>query len=164
MGVNFEYALVEINGKEVLVNKEDLAKAAESLRKRVDEIIEKVAQVKDDVKQNGFALETPPGMSPLVLGSASDFSDWASRQMGLDFKLEKEIDGLPDPFKTGLSGLSRTELVLYSASLIYTGVKVKKNPGLYGELLIGFQIPDDMMQDFPLALRQVVIKVDNYPS
>jgi hypothetical protein len=73
---------------------------------------------------------------------------------------------LPDPFKSGLAALTNTDLVVYSAALFYTGDtgKPETKNKMYGELVIGFQVPKDFMTDFPLRLREIVIQVNNYPS
>jgi len=164
MSVNFKFALVEINGKPVLVDRKAIEDATKSLR----DAIAKISDLKDAVLTNGFALETPEGMSPVILGSANDFAKWVSNNLaGGSFDLSASIATLPDPFKTGLKLLTETELVIYSAALFYTGdtgVPKTKNK-LYGELVIGFQIPEGAMKaDFPLKLREIVIQVNNYPS
>jgi hypothetical protein len=161
MAVSFKYALVEINKKPVLVDKKKFDEAAEALK----DALTKIDGLTADVLKNGFALETPEGMSPLHLGTATDFSDWVTAKMESTFKLKDSIDSLPDPFKSGLSALANTELVIYSAVLFYTGdTKVAKTKNkLFGELLIGFQVPETFMKDFPLALREIVIAVNNYP-
>ena len=164
MSVNFKYALVEINAKPVLVDRLALEDAAKSLR----DAIAKIAALKDKDLTNGFALQTPEGMSPVTLGSANDFANWVSANLaGGSFDLSASIATLPDPFKTGLRLLTETELVIYSAALFYTGDTkdaATKNK-MYGELVIGFQIPEGAMKaDFPLKLREIVIQVHNYPS
>jgi hypothetical protein len=163
MSVNFKFALVEINGKPVLVDRKALDDAAKSLR----DAIEKITVLKDAVLTNGFALQTPEGMSPVTLGSANDFSVWVSNRLaGGSFNLKASIETLPDPFKSGLAALTNTDLVVYSAALFYTGDtgKPETKNKMYGELVIGFQVPKDFMTDFPLRLREIVIQVNNYPS
>lgn len=163
MSVNFKFALVEINGKPVLVDRKALEDAAKSLR----DAIEKITALKEADLSNSFALETPEGMSPVILGSANDFANWISKTMaGGQFDLSASIATLPDPFKTGLKALTNTDLVIYSAALFYTGdtKKPETKNKMYGELVIGFQVPNDFMVDFPLRLREIVIMVHNYPS
>ena len=166
MSVYFQFALVEINGKPVLVDRKALDDAAKSLRDAIARLKEKEPW-KDVNLANGFALQTPEGMTPVTLGSATDFANWVSKNMaGGEFDLTKTIATLPEPFKTGLSGLARTDLVIYSAALFYTGdtkVEATKNK-MYGELVIGFQVPNDLMTTFPLRLREIVIQINNYPS
>jgi hypothetical protein len=152
--------MVEINGKPVLVDQKTISDAAASLR---DSLIN-IQKLSAEVLKNGFALQTPEGMVPVNLGSANDFSDWVAAKMNSTFKLADSIAGLPEPFKSGLAVLTETDLVIYSAALFYTGDTgdaATKNK-LFGELVIGFQIPDTFMQDFPLALREIVIEVNNY--
>lgn len=163
MSVNFKFALVEINGKPVLVDRLALKDAAKSLQ----DAIAKIAALKEANLTNGFALQTPEGMSPVILGSATDFANWISQTMaGGQFDLKTSIAGLPDPFKSGLAALTNTDLVIYSAALFYTGdtKKPETKNKMYGELVIGFQVPKDFMTDFPLRLREIVIQVHNYPS
>lgn len=160
MATSFKYALVEINNNPVLVDQRTIDEATTALRNGLKEL-------KEDTLKKGFALQTPEGMNPVVLGSVSNFSDWATKKMDLVFSLKDEIKKLPDPFKSGLSGLANTDLVLYSAALFYTGVSQTEKPkttNLYGELVIGFRIPDTFMQDFPLALREIVLAVNNFPA
>ena len=162
MSVSFKYALIEINGKPVLVDQKKIDDAAKSLK----DALTKIQGLTNDVLQKGFALQTPEGMAPVTLGSASDFSNWVTAKMNSTFKLTDSIATLPDPFKSGLTALVETDLVIYSASLFYTGDTgndATKNK-LYGELIIGFEIPDTFMQDFPLRLREIVIVVNNYPA
>jgi len=162
MSVSFKYAMVEINGKPVLVDQKKINEAAKSLR----DALVKIEGLTNDILQNGFALQTPEGMAPLNLGSASDFSNWVTSKMNSTFSLSDSVNSLPDPFKTGLKAIIETDLVIYSASLFYTGdtgVPATKNK-LYGELIIGFQIPDNLMTDFPLRLREIVIVVNNFPA
>ena len=165
MAVEFKYALVEINKKPVLVDKKLIDDASEALRTAVA----KVDGLTAELMKKGFALETPEGMSPVVLGTANDFSVWVNAKMNSTFDLKASIGTLPDPFKTGLAKLVDTELVIYSAVLFYTGdtgstgkAAELKNK-LYGELVIGFRVPEDFMKDFPLALREIVIAINNYP-
>jgi hypothetical protein len=166
MPVNFKYAMVAINGKPVLVDQKKFDDASKALR----EALLKIDGLTAAVLQNGFALQTPEGMKPVILGSANDFAKWVSDKMaGGQFKLAESIGTLPEPFKTGLATLTNTDLVIYSAALFYTGdtgpsekAAVQKNK-LYGELVIGFQVPESFMNDFPIALREIVIAVNNYP-
>ncbi len=170
MPVRFEYALVEINGKPVLVDQTTFDQASEAFR----DALAKIEEITHEIREAGFALQTPEGMRPVVLGSLTDFTGWVSRQLGIEnFSLENEAGNLPDPFGSGLQGLVRTDLVLYSASLFYTAQalesskkKTKTNDvkRFYGELVIGFRIPPDFMQSFPLRLREVVLAVNNYPA
>ena len=162
MSVEFKYALVEINKKPVLVDKKAIDEASAALKLAVA----KVEGLTAELLKKGFALETPEGMSPVVLGTANDFSVWVNAKMNSDFNLKDSIATLPDPFKSGLIALVDTELVIYSAALFYTGetgapATAKK---LYGELVIGFRVPETFMQDFPLALREIVIAINNYPE
>lgn len=161
MPVNFKYAMVEINKKPVLVDQKKIGDAQASLRKAVT----KIDKMTDAILKAGFVLQTPDGMKPLILGSADDFSVWISAQMGGTFSLSDSIKDLPPPFKDGLSAIVRTDLVIYSAALFYTGANdvTELNKKLFGELVIGFQVPDDVMKDFPLRLREIVIQVNNYP-
>jgi hypothetical protein len=161
MPVNFKYAMVEINGKPVLVDQKKIGDASSSLRKAVT----KIEGMTDTILKAGFALQTPDGMKPVILGSADDFSVWVSTMMKSDFSLSKSIEDLPEPFKSGLSAIVRTDLVIYSAALFYTGASTVTalDKKLFGELVIGFQVPDDVMKDFPLRLREIVIQVNNYP-
>jgi len=162
MSVSFKYAMVEINGKPVLVDQKKINDAAKSLR----DALVKIDGLTTELLQKGFALQTPEGMAPLNLGSASDFSNWVTAKMNSTFSLKDSVNSLPDPFKTNLQAIIETDLVIYSASLFYTGdtgVETSKNK-LYGELIIGFQIPDNLMADFPLRLREIVIVVNNFPA
>jgi len=159
MAVSFKYALIEINKKPVLVDKKKFDEAPEDLQKA----LKKIDGLTTD---QGFALQTPEGMSPVHLGTANDFSDWVRTKMNSTFSLKDSIGTLPDPFKSGLTALVDTELVIYSAVLFYTGMttKTELQKKLYGELVIGFQVPKTFMQDFPMALREIVIGVNNYPA
>ena len=162
VAVAFKYAMVEINKKDVLVERKKFDEASKPLKKA----LKKITALADDLKI-GFALETPEGMSPLHLGTAADFTNWVSEKMKADFKLEESIKGLPEPFSGGLKTLVNTELVIYSASLFYTGEtkKPETEKRLYGELVIGFQIPEwIIVKDFPVVLREIVIAVNNFPS
>lgn len=163
MPVNFRYAMIEINGKPVLVDRKAIADASRTIR----DAVAKISDLKDAVLTNGFALQTPEGMSPVTLGSATDFANWVSKHLaGGSFSLTDSIAALPDPFKSGLSALASTDLIIYSAALFYTGDTGKpatKNK-MYGELVIGFFVPATFMQDFPVRLREIVIQVNNYPS
>ena len=161
MAVEFKYALVEINKKPVLVDRKKFDDAATALK----DALLKVEGLTADALKNGFAMETPEGMSPLQLGTAIDFSDWVAKKMNSTFSLKTSIESLPEPFKGGLSTLANTELIIYSAVLFYTGETGKPETAkkLYGELVIGFRVPATFMQEFPLALREVVIAVNNYP-
>lgn len=162
MSVSFKYAMVEISGKQVLVDQKKISEAAKSVR----DALATIQGLTADALKNGFALQTPEGMSPVNLGSAEDFSDWIAAKMGSTFSLADSVNSLPDPFKTGLQAIVETDLIIYSASLVYTGdtgTPATKNK-LYGELIIGFQIPDHLMADFPLKLREIVIVVNNYPA
>lgn|GEM_PF-7032880 len=162
MPVSFKYAMVEINGKPVLVDQKKIDDASKALK----DAVTKIQGLTTNVLKNGFALQTPEGMNPVNLGSANDFSLWVGKTMNSDFKLKDSIAGLPEPFKGGLSALINTDLIIYSAALFYTGVTddEKTSKKLYGELVIGFKVPDDFMKDFPLALREIVIAVNNYPA
>jgi hypothetical protein len=161
MAVNFKYLMIEINGKPVLVDKKALNEASQSLREEV----KKIKALTDGVLKNGFAVETPEGMTPVRLGSAEDFSVWVSAKMGGSFDLSSSIGTLPSPFKEALGALVTADLVIYSASLFYTGDTgdVATQKKLYGELVLGVQFPPITPDSFPLALREVVIEVDNYP-
>ena len=159
MPVSFKYAMIEINKKPVLVDQQTIAEATKSLR----DGLAKIEALTDDVLKKGFVFQTPEGMSPVNLGSPEELSDWVSGQMNSSFKLKDSIDGLPEPFKTGLKGLAETDLVIYSAALFYTGGAAVGGSKLYGELVIGFQVPDTFMADFPLRLREIVLAVNNYP-
>ncbi|WP_447962651.1 hypothetical protein [Nitrospira sp. Ecomares 2.1] len=157
MALKFKYALVEINSKPVLVDKKAFAEASQALR----DALAKVSAITKEVKEKGFALQTPEGMIPVNLGSASDFSKWVTNKLEIkNFDLGKEVAELPSPARDVANILINTDLVLYSAALFYTGEPLKK---LYGELVIGFKLPEDAM-DFPLALKEIVIAVDNYPK
>ncbi len=162
MAVSFKYALVEINKKPVLVDRKKYDDATKELKEALIEI----EGLTEAILKKGFALETPEGMSPLHLGTANDFSDWVAAKMNSTFSLKTSIATLPDPFKSGLEALVDTELVIYSAALFYTGATGddKTKNKLYGELVIGFQVPETFMKDFPLALREIVIAVNNYPA
>ena len=70
MSVSFKYAMVEINGKPVLVDQKKINDAAKSLR----DALVKMEGLTNDILQKGFALQTPEGMTPLNLGSASDLA------------------------------------------------------------------------------------------
>jgi hypothetical protein len=161
MAVEFKYALVEINKKPVLVDKKKIDDAPDALKTA----LAKIDGLTTEALQHGFALETPEGMSPLVLGTANDFSVWVTAKMNSTFNLKASIGTLPDPFKSGLNAMIDTELVIYSAVLFYTGETGKPETAkkLYGELVIGFKIPETLMKDFPLALREIVIAINNYP-
>ncbi|MFY9620658.1 MAG: hypothetical protein WAM70_02755 [Pyrinomonadaceae bacterium] len=161
VAVEFRYALVEINKKEVLVERKKFDDAAKPLKK----VLKKSGLLTEADLKIGFALETPEGMSPLRLGTANDFSNWVTEKMKADFKLEASIEKLPDPFNTGLKALVNTELVIYSAVLFWTGdtKNDQTKNRFYGELVIGFQVPEWFMEDFPVALREIVIAVNNYP-
>jgi hypothetical protein len=161
MPVSFKYAMVAINGKPVLVDQKKIDEASKALR----DAVSKIDGLTTELLKKGFALQTPEGMKPVNLGSANDFSVWIAAKMESTFSLSTSIAGLPEPFKSGLELLTNTDLIIYSASLFYTGdtgATATKNK-LYGELVIGFQVPDTFMKDFPLALREVVIAVNNYP-
>ncbi|MBC8031870.1 MAG: hypothetical protein H7Z16_17440 [Pyrinomonadaceae bacterium] len=164
MSVSFKYAMVEISGKPVLVDQKKIGEAAKALR----DALTKIEGLTNEVLQKGFALQTPEGMKPVNLGSANDFSAWVAGTMKSTFDLTESIGKLPEPFKTGLGTLAATDIVIYSAVLFYTGdtgtgpAAAMKNK-LYGELVIGFQVPDTFMKDFPVALREIVIAVNNYP-
>jgi hypothetical protein len=161
MSVSFKYAMVEISGKPVLVDQKKFDDASKALR----DAVTKINGLTTELLQNGFALQTPEGMKPVNLGSANDFSNWVTKKMNSTFSLADSINGLPDPFKGGLKALTSTDLVIYSAALFYTGEtggEATKNK-LYGEMVIGFQVPDGFM-DFPVALREIVIAVNNYPA
>jgi len=142
-----------------LVDQKKIGDAQASLRKAV----QKIDKMTDDILKAGFALQTPEGMKPVILGSADDFSVWVTAQMGGEFSLKTSIEQLPEPFKGGLSAIVRTDLVIYSAALFYTGENAVDGKKLFGELVIGFQVPDDVMKTFPLRLREIVIQVNNYP-
>ena len=126
MPVNFKYAMVAINGKPVLVDQKKFDDASKALR----EALLKIEGLTAAALQNGYALQTPEGMKPLILGTANDFSKWVSAKMtGGEFDLQKSIGTLPEPFKTGLAALTTTviaalELVmpLWLAALIVTVV------------------------------------------
>jgi hypothetical protein len=161
MPVSFKYAMVAINGKPVLVDQKKIDEASKALR----DAVSKIDGLTTELLKKGFALQTPEGMKPVILGSANDFSVWIAAKMESTFSLSTSIAGLPEPFKSGLELLTNTDLIIYSASLFYTGdtgATQTKNK-LYGELVIGFQVPDTFMKDFPLALREIVIAVNNYP-
>ena len=165
MPVSFKYAMIEINGKPVLVDQKKFDDASKALK----DAVSKVEGLTTDLLKKGFALQTPEGMKPVNLGSATDFSGWVTKRMNSDFNLTTSIGGLPEPFKSGLQTLADTDLVVYSAALFYTGDTGSAAPPetknkLYGELVIGFQVPDSFMKDFPLALREIVIAVNNYPA
>ena len=115
MATSFRYALVEISGKPVLVDRRAIAEATTALR----EAINRIEEVKEEIKKSGFAMQTPEGMRPVVLGNLAGFVTWATDQMGIDFSLGDEIKKLPEPFKSGLSGIVDTDLVLYSAAFVY---------------------------------------------
>jgi hypothetical protein len=157
--------MVAINGKPILVDQKKINEASKALK----DAVSKIDGLTTDLMQKGFALQTPEGMKPVNLGSANDFAGWVSDRMKSTFSLSTSIESLPEPFKGGLSTLTNTDLIIYSASLFYTGdtgttgkAGELKNK-LYGELVIGFQVPETFMKDFPLALREIVIAVNNYP-
>lgn len=161
MPVEFRYAQIEINNKPVLVDKAAIADASQLLR----DGLAKVAALTDEIKESGFALETPDGMQPVVLGSAFDFSKWLSAKLGATFDLKTEVGKLPDPLKTGLSVVAGTDLVLYSAALFYIpkeqrgdGNKIK---AMYGEIVFGFRV-NLSSTEFPLGLNEIVIAVNNF--
>jgi len=164
MSVSFRYALIEISGKPVLVDQKKIDEAAKALK----DAVTKIEGLTTELLKKGFALQTPEGMKPVNLGSANAFSVWVSARMNSTFNLAESISTLPEPFKGGLKLLTNTDIVIYSAALFYTGdtgdgpAAALKNK-LYGELVIGFQVPDSFMKDFPLALREIVIAVNNYP-
>jgi hypothetical protein len=162
MNATFNYARIEISGKDVLVDKKDIADAGTALAA-------KIQAVKDELK-NGFVMQTPEGMIPVDLGSAEDLGAWVARRMqGGEFKLSTFIGQLPEPFKTGLNAVATAQFVLYSAALFFSGgdSKTSTTPGmkrdppkLYGELVVGFRIPSDVMDDF--LVREVVIAINNF--
>src|SRR5687767_8875924 len=122
MPVNFKYAMVEINGKPVLVDQKTFDVASKALK----DGLARVTELTKELRAKGFALETPEGMSPVTLGSANDFANWVSANLdGGKFNLSDSIGALPEPFKSGLSALTNTKLVIYSAALFYYTVETK---------------------------------------
>jgi hypothetical protein len=161
--VAFKYAKIEINGKSVLVTQTAFSDATDEFQKQIN-AIKDTAGITPDMLTKGFALQTPPAMNPLTLGSVEDFSNWVNTEMksDSDFSLATSIAQLPSPFSTGLGTLLSTDVVIYSAALFYNPAPAKK---LYGELVIGFKIPKDKFTgDFPLTLKEIVIAVNNYPA
>jgi len=163
MPVEFRYAQIEINGKPVLVDKAAIAEARQVLK----DGLAKVTALTDEVKAKGFAMQTPDGMQPIVLGNAIQFSNWLTNMMGASFDLRAEIGKLPDPLKTGLSVVANTDLVLYSAALFYVPVPsdapAPKPKSIYGEIVFGFRV-NMSSSDFPLALNEIVIAVNNFSA
>jgi hypothetical protein len=161
MPVEFRYAQVEINNKPVLVDKAAIAEASQALRDGLAKII----ALTDEIKESGFALETPDGMQPVVLGSAFDFSKWLSAKLGATFDLKTEVDKLPEPLSKGLSVVAGTDLVLYSAALFYIPEAKRKDndkiKAMYGEIVFGFRV-NMSNPDFPLGLNEIVIAVNNF--
>ena len=160
MQVNFKLARIEINGKPVLVDRKKLDDAPKAFRSAVKKI---KALEKADLSK-GFALTTPEKLSPVILGSATDFANWVGTKLADGkFNLEESIATLPEPFSSGLKTVTNTELIIYSAALFYTGDtgKPETKDKMYGELVIGFQVPDEFMDKFPLRLREIVIQVNN---
>lgn len=163
MPVEFRYAQIEINGKPVLVDKAAIADARQVLK----DGLAKVTALSDEVKAKGFAMQTPDGMQPIVLGNAVQFSNWLASKMSASFDMQAEINKLPEPLKTGLSVVANTDLVLYSAALFYVPVPrdapAPKPKSIYGEIVFGFRV-NLSSPDFPLALNEIVIAVNNFDA
>lgn len=161
MPVEFRYAQIEINDKPVLVDKAAIDDASKALK----DGLAKVENLTEAILESGFALETPDGMQPVVLGNASGFSKWLTTKMGASFDLDEEIKKLPAPLSTGLSVVANTDLVLYSAALFYIpAAKRKDKPkikAMYGEIVFGFRV-NLKSDDFPLGLNEIVIAVNNF--
>lgn len=163
MPVEFRYAQIEINQKPVLVDKQTIADASLVIK----DGLARVTELTEAIMQSGFALQTPEGMQPIVLGNALGFSKWLSETLGASFDLGAEIRKLPPPLSTGLNVLAGTDLVLYSAALFYIPKEKRDTDGkikaMYGEIVFGFRV-NLTSPDFPLGLNEIVIAVNNFPA
>lgn len=164
MPVEFRYAQIEIDGKPVLVDKQTIADASQALR----DSLEKVVKLSDEITAKGFALQTPDGMEPVILGDANSFAAWLSKTIaGATFDLKAEIDKLPEPLKGGLTVVAGTKLVLYSAVLFSLPADARKGndkiKAMYGEIVFGFRV-NLKSADFPVGLNEIVIAVNNFSA
>ena len=160
MPVNFKFAVFEISGKPVLVDRKKIDETSKELKNG----LAKITELTDEILKTGFGLETPEGMNPVVLGNVDNFCDWVAKKLdvkneGQAFKLDTEIRKLPPPFSTVIAKLASIDIKLYSAALFYVPDKAPKK--LYGELVIGFEL---RLNDpgFPLALDEIVISINNF--
>jgi hypothetical protein len=162
MPVNFKFAVFEISGKPVLVDRKKIDETSKELK----DGLAKVTALTDELLKTGFGLETPEGMNPVVLGNVDNFCNWVALKLdvkndGNAFKLDTEIKKLPPPFSTVVAKLASIDIKLYSAALFYVPEKAPKK--LYGELVIGFEVK---LSDpgFPLALDEIVISINNFTA
>ena len=162
MPVNFKFAVFEISGKPVLVDRKKIDETSKELK----DGLAKVTALTDEILKTGFGLETPEGMNPVVLGNVDNFCNWVAAKLevkndGQAFKLDTEIKKLPPPFSTVVAKLASIDIKLYSAALFYVPDKAPKK--LYGELVIGFEVK---LSDpgFPLALDEIVISINNFTA
>lgn len=159
MPVNFKFAVFEISGKPVLVDRKKIDETSKELK----DGLAKVTTLTEAMLTAGFGLETPEGMNPVVLGNVDNFCNWVAAKLevkndGAAFKLDTEIRKLPPPFSTVIAKLASIDIKLYSAALFYVPGPPQK---LYGELVIGFEVK---LSDpgFPLALDEIVISINNF--
>ena len=163
MPVNFKFAVFEISGKPVLVDRKKIDETSKELR----DGLAKVTTLTDEILKTGFGLETPEGMNAVVLGNVDNFTDWVAAKLdaknedGTAFKLDKAIAKLPPPFSNVIAKLTSIDIKLYSAALFYIPENAPKK--LYGELVIGFEVK---LSDpgFPLALDEIVISINNFTA
>ncbi|HKY43345.1 MAG TPA: hypothetical protein VJM50_09635 [Pyrinomonadaceae bacterium] len=161
MPVNFKFAVFEISGKPVLVDRKKIDETSKELK----DGLAKVTTLTEAMLTAGFGLETPEGMNPVVLGNVDKFTGWVAEKLdvknddGTAFKLEKAIEKLPKPFSTVVAKLTSIDIKLYSAALFYAPDAPTRK--LYGELVIGFEVK---LSDpgFPLALDEIVISINNF--
>ena len=162
MPVTFKYAMFEISGKPVLVDQKKIDEASKALRDGLAQI----KDLKEGILKTGFALQTPEGMNPVVLGNVDKFCNWVASSLDVKsgddpFSLDKEIGKLPPPFSTVIAKLASIDIKLYSAALFYIPKDAPKK--LYGELVIGFEV-NLSDPSFPLALQEIVISISNYDA